>query len=98
MFENGFPIELPALVVPWRISEDALVQLLGKQLRHVTDGYSTTACTALAGLEIRLGFHFHPRRSGALRELEVFRGVPHDLHDSYSEFQDHLVRLLGLPD
>jgi hypothetical protein len=97
MFETGFPIEVPALIVPWHINEHVLVQLLGKRLRHVTHGYYTTACTALAGLQIQLGFHFEPRRDGILREFEVFRGVSHDLQQSYSEFQHHLVRLLGKP-
>ena len=96
MFENGFPVESPQLVVPWRISEVELVALFEPgTLRHVTHGYYTTSCIALAGLSIELGFHFEPRRHGKLREFEVFRGAAMDLRASFDEFQSHLTGILG---
>jgi hypothetical protein len=95
---EGFRIEEPSLLVPWKIRESQLTQLfLDHPLRHVTAGYYTTSCTSLCGLAHMLGFHFHPRRGGVLVELEFFRRAYPDMSASYREFQQHLESTFGSP-
>lgn len=94
---RGFEIEFPSAVVPWGISEGELVALLPRPPRRVTDGYHTLDCTALSGLVLTLGFHFGPRRNGALRELEFFRAERIGLATSFVVFQRHLVATFGPP-
>lgn len=97
-FDQGFVIERPPLLVPWEITERELIDLLGADaLKHVTRGYYTTACVALGGLSIQLGFHFEPRSDGRLHEFEVFRSEAKNLSESFAEFQAHLVAILGAP-
>jgi hypothetical protein len=95
---EGFRIEEPSLLVPWKIRESRLKQLFhDHSLRHVTAGYYTTSCTSLGGLAHELGFHFHPRGGGVLIELEFFRRAYPDLSASYLEFQQHLEFTFGPP-
>jgi hypothetical protein len=98
---KGFQIESPRTFVPWEISEEELVELIGAaNPKRVTDGYYTIKCTSLAGLSHMLGFHFHPRSRGKLVELEFFReSYPDypDLSKSFTEFQMHLETTFGPP-
>ena len=95
---EGFQIEQPALLVPWKIREDELQRLFsGHPLCHVTAGYFTTSCVSLTGLTHELGFHFHPRGGGVLVELEFFRRAYPDMIASYQEFQRHLEATFGPP-
>lgn len=85
------------MFVPWGISTEELVDLLPSPPRRVTGGYYTIACTSLGGLHHQLGFHFRPRPSGRLRELEFFRTAYPDINDSFQQFQRHLVATFGEP-
>jgi hypothetical protein len=96
---NGFQIENPRVFVPWRASEEVLVDLLGSfGLKKVTAGYYTISTTSLCGLECEIGFHFTPRHGGALHELEFFRKSYQDQAKSFEEFQRHLEGTFGIPD
>jgi hypothetical protein len=92
-----FPLIDPPVRVPWGISEAELKNLVGPRLRHVTDGYYTAACTSLPGLTHVVGFHFEPRKSGRLIELEFFRESYVDLATSYVQFQRAFEAHFGPP-
>lgn len=94
---HGFSLELPAVTVPWGISELELKNLFGADLRHVTKGYFTVTCTSLGGLRHELGFHFEPQTGGRLVELEFFRRAYPDQEASYREFQKHFEDQFGPP-
>jgi hypothetical protein len=93
----GYRVEVPDVLVPWHISEQELLNLLPSAPRHVTTGYYTLPCASLGGLQHDLGFHFAPRAGGRLVELELFRRSYPDLHQSFEEFQRHLVQTFGEP-
>ena len=93
----AFPLEDPAVSIPWGISDRELTALLGTRLRNVTTGYFTMTCTSLAGLEHELGFHFEPRSGGRLVELEFFRRSYADQAGSFKGFQDAFERAFGPP-
>ncbi len=93
----GYLIEDPAVLVPWGINQEQLLTLLPVKTHHVTAGYHTIECVSLGGLRHSLGFHFQPRASGILAELEVFRRSYPDLRQSFDEFQAHLVGSFGPP-
>ncbi|MCB1277957.1 hypothetical protein [Prosthecobacter sp.] len=96
--EEGFKIERPDLLIPWKIRENQLIVLFKDYpLRHVTSGYFTTSCVSLCGLSHELGFHFHPRDEGVLVELEFFRQAYPDQAASFHEFQMHLEATFGPP-
>ena len=95
---SGFQIEEPHIFVPWDIGEETFQKMFSElHLRLVTAGYFTAHCTSLGGLPHVLGFHFHPRGSGRLAELEFFRTSYSDLATSYKEFQRHLKITFGSP-
>jgi len=95
---KGFQIDNPEIFIPWDISERELTDLFnGHELKHVTTGYYTTACTSLKGLNCMLGFHFDPRSNGRLNELEFFRTNYDDQKKSFDEFQTHFLTAFGQP-
>lgn len=95
---DGFKIDRPDTFVPWGITEAELMSLLGEYgLRNVTQGYYTLTCETLGGLKHELGFHFTPRKSGRLLELEFFRRSYPDQAASYNEFQEYFERTFGKP-
>lgn len=96
---EGFQIEEPSVFVPWDVTEQQLRELLDPHgLRKVTFGYFALSCTSLGGLSHELGFHFIPRDSDHLTELEFFRAGPAvELDRSYDEFQHHLELTFGPP-
>lgn len=96
---EGFQIEEPSVFVPWDVTEQQLRELLEPHgLRKVTFGYFTLSCRSLGGLSHELGFHFIPRNSDHLTELEFFRAKPTvELHHSFDEFQHHLELTFGPP-
>ena len=95
---EGFQLEVPPVFVPWNITEQRLRELLEPHgLRRITFGYFTLSCTSLGGLAHQIGFHFIPRGSDHLTELEFFRDPPLDLGQSYEEFQKHLEQTFGPP-
>ena len=93
----GFDIEDPPTFIPWDITQAALRDRLGPHLRKVTHGYFTTSCTTLGGMTHELGFHFEPRHSDHLVELEFFRRSYSDLAASFEGFQTHFERAFGAP-
>jgi hypothetical protein len=94
---RGFAIEEPAILVPWRCTEDALARLL-PSAREVTRGYITTRGVCLTGLLCDIGFHFEPRIDGRMREVELFHSFGYDdLAASYASFQQHLEATFGPP-
>lgn len=95
--DHGFEIEEPKALIPWGISEEELKEILGGSLRHVTKGYYTITCKTLGGMKHELGFHFNPRKSGKLVELEFFRRSYADPKGSYEEFQRHFESSFGKP-
>lgn len=93
---KGFQLETPHIFIPWRINEYSLIGLFkGSKLRHVTNGYYTTTCICLNGLNCELGFHFEPRENGNLTELEFFRTSYEDLKKSFDDFQFHFEKYFG---
>src|SRR5690606_4822284 len=99
MLREGFQIEEPSVFVPWDVTEHQLRELLEPHgLREVTFGYFTLPCRSLGGLAHVLGFHFIPKDSNHLTELEFFRDPPDtELARSYTEFQHHLEMTFGAP-
>ena len=95
--ERGFQIDEPPVFVPWSVTQAELRALFGSSLREVTQGYFTIPCTSLGGLQHKLGFHFEPRGSDHLHELEFFRATAAPLADSYTDFQRHFERAFGRP-
>ena len=96
--EVGFQIESPNIFVPWKIGENELTALfVGSTLDKVANGYFTVECEALGRMRIKVGFHFTPRQSGVLTELEFFRNYHLSLEISYYEFQHHLESTFGKP-
>ena len=93
---EGFRIDEPAVLVPWRVSEQELDELLGPALRHVTDKYWTARVSVLGGLACNLGFHFRGK-NGRLSELEFFRDSYSDQAASFDEFQRHFEKAFGPP-
>ena len=94
---RGFQIDNPKAFIPWGITEQQLISILGDKLRRVTDGYYSLTCESLGGLKHELGFHFEPRRRGLLQLFEFFRRSYPDLHASFDEFQSYFVREFGAP-
>jgi len=93
---KGFQIEQPDVFVPWNITEDRFQEAFRSlDLRRVTDGYLVAHCTSLGGLSHELGFHFYPRGSGRLSELEFFCVSNIDLSVSYQQLQRHLENTFG---
>jgi hypothetical protein len=92
---HGFEIEDPAVVVPWNATEDEVRHLLS--VITVTRGYLTADVMSLHGLRHGIGFHFYPRASGRLVELEFFRRNYPDSKASFEEFQHHLEATFGPP-
>ena len=96
--DKGFQLELPAVFIPWGISEAQLHEMLqGGPLRKITDGYFVIDCRSLGGLSHMLGFHFD---HGQLVELEFFRDASSrfpDLMASFADFQRRLVIAFGAP-
>jgi hypothetical protein len=93
---EGFRIDEPAVLVPWRVSEKELEGLLEPVLRHVTDKYWTARVSVLGGLRCILGFHFRGKR-GELSELEFFRDSYPDQASSFDEFQRYFEKAFGSP-
>ena len=93
---EGFPIDVPAVFVPWRVSEQELETLLRPVLRHVTDKYWTARVSVLGGLACNLGFHFRGMRGG-LSELEFFRDAYANQEQSFKEFQRYFEETFGPP-
>jgi hypothetical protein len=98
MPHDGLQLDGPHLFIPWNITEDELVQLVGiERLRHVTAGYYTMTCQSMGGLTHRLGFHFAPRESGRLAYFEFFQDGSKGLRESFDAFQRRLVVTFGKP-
>jgi hypothetical protein len=91
---EGFRIDEPAVLVPWRVSEQELGTLLGSVLHYVTAKYWTARVSVLGGLACKLGFHFRGEH-GQLSELEFFRDSYVDQAKSFDEFQRHFERAFG---
>ena len=94
---TGFQTDEPRAFVPWTTSQADLRSLFGSALREVTHGYFTLGCVSLGGMEHALGFHFEPRQSDQLRELEFFRREAMPLPDSFDDFQRHFEATFGPP-
>jgi hypothetical protein len=95
---DGFTIDNPPIMVPWRLSQRKLVQLLKPHgLCEVARGYYTLKCTALSGLSLQLGFHFESGSPNAKFWLELFRERSTSLEESYQELQRHLEETFGPP-
>jgi len=94
---EGFQIDEPNAFVPWSITQAGLRALFGSHLREVTRGYFIVPCTSLGGLRHTLGFHFEPRQSDHLLELEFFRSAAVPMAESYDDFQRHFERAFGPP-
>ena len=93
---DAFPIEHPAVSVPWGVTEEQLLGILASaSARRVTREYITLPVRILGGLDCMLGFHF--RDNGCLSELEFFRTAYTDQRASYEEFQRHFEQALGPP-
>ncbi|KAB2877580.1 hypothetical protein F9K33_16115 [bacterium] len=96
--DNGFKIDHPDVFVPWDIEEKQLMKLFnGQRLVNVSTGYYTIDSESLNGLKCTIGFHFEPRKSGLLKELEFFRANYTDQVKSYEEFQRHFEQAFGRP-
>ncbi len=95
---KGFKIDQPSLFIPWYIDEKKLIELFeGGNLKHVTTGYYTASCLSLDTLNCMIGFHFEPRKSGHLKELEFFRTSYADQRKSFDEFQEAFIKAFGAP-
>ncbi len=95
---KGFKIDEPNLFIPWHIDEKKLIELFeGSDLKHVTTGYYVAPCLSLDTVSCMLGFHFEPRKSGRLHELEFFRTDYSDQRKSFDEFQEAFTKSFGVP-
>jgi hypothetical protein len=84
---KGFQIEDPKVFIPWSVSQSQLHDLLSARgLRKITTGYFTITCKTMNGIQHELGFHFEPRSSDTLQELEFFRKAYPNQKKSYDEF------------
>lgn len=93
---TAFPIEDPAVTVPWDITADELIQLFASfSPRRVTHRYITLPVRVLGGLHCMLGFHFQDQRG--LSELEFYRTAYPDLRASFEEFQRYFEQAFGPP-
>lgn len=94
---TAFPLEKPAVSIPWGIRESELKTLFSAgELRRVTNAYYTAPVRILGGLECMLGFHFRGKRS-TLSELESFRMDYSDQRASFDEFQTYFEESFGSP-
>src|SRR5687768_6369744 len=92
---KGFAIDDADTEIPWRITPEQLAWITGPNaLTEVTRDYFYTTCSALGGMQVRLGFHFEGRR---LRQLEFLRCFTMPLAESYADFQKHLESIFGSP-
>jgi hypothetical protein len=95
---KGFQIEDPKVFIPWSVSQSQLHDLLSARgLRKITTGYFTITCKTMNGIQHELGFHFEPRSSDTLQELEFFRKAYPNQKKSYDEFQSHFESVFGKP-
>jgi hypothetical protein len=95
---NGFKIDTPDIFVSWEISDNVLVNLFKNyHLTYVTADYYTAKCKSLNGLECEIGFHFRPRPTRQLVELEFFRSNYHDRQKSFVDFQKYFELSFGQP-
>jgi hypothetical protein len=93
----GFQLDDPRTFIPWEITQADLQRCLGNRLRKVTHGYFTISCSTLNGMSHELGFHFEPRHSDHLTELEFFRRSYRDQVSSFRDFQTHFEEAFGPP-
>ena len=91
----GFSIDDPAAFIPWDITQAKLRECLGDRLRVVRQGHYAISCVTLGGMSHELAFHFEPRQSDRLVELEFFRGSYVDPAGSFHEFQRYFERAFG---
>lgn len=95
---KGFQIEEPEVFVSWDTTETQFQQTFERlHLRQVNYGYYTTHCTALSGMSLDLGFHFHWPNLGGLVAFEFYCASCPDLPTSYELFQRHLEETFGPP-
>src|SRR5215510_512978 len=71
--DRAFPLDDPAVSIPWRISESAFRKLVPDKLEQVAAGRLRRRCRLLGGLDADLMFHFSPPPREQLREIELLR-------------------------
>jgi hypothetical protein len=93
---RGFPIEQPAVAVPWGISEAGFVTLLGDAApARVTAGHYRLQCRILGGLDAALHFHFRPTGTSTLAQVEFLRTPRRHRQREFDDLEARLVALLG---
>jgi hypothetical protein len=95
---EGFKIDQPNILVPWRTSPEELrARFHGLSLQEINESYLVTRCVSLGGLSHKLGFHFYlPPRVG-LWYFELFDNGYPDNPSSFRAFQEHLEATFGQP-
>lgn len=98
----GFRLDEPNVSIAWGASVADVLKAFADlglgEPRRVAAGYYTSACRALGGLNVQVGFRFEPQTdAGALRELELFDNGEPEIARSYQLFQEKLVQRFGLP-
>ncbi|HEY2378181.1 MAG TPA: hypothetical protein VGH98_19550 [Gemmatimonadaceae bacterium] len=94
--DRTFPLEDPAVEIPWRVSEAGFRMLVGgERLEQVVAGRLRQRCRLLGGLDADLTFHFSPIAGGQLREIELLRHPKRHREREFDDLQQRLERMLG---
>lgn len=98
----GVALESPPVLVPWSATRRDLLDLFPAGADRDGGIQQVTACylvqrgvTSLGGLNHAIGFHLG--LLGRLARVEYFRAEPHDLRESFADFQRRLEQALGAP-
>jgi len=91
-----FTIDRPSLEIPWGIQEKAFLALMANHpCKKITDGHYRARCKVFQSLELDLDFHFKPRSSGRLFQIEFYRKPSRHRKRAFDEIQAVLEKELG---
>jgi hypothetical protein len=94
--EREFPLESPAVAVPWGITEAAFARVIaGSKPSRVTAGHVRLRARLLGGLDHPVDFYFEPLVEGILRRIELYRSPERNKRRGFQDWQATLESILG---
>jgi hypothetical protein len=94
--ERVFPLEDPAVELPWGLSRSGVEALLkGAEVGSLPDGRLRVRCRLLNGLSTSIDLHFGPGTQRRLRRIELLRKPVRHKRKGFEDLQSRLEGWLG---
>lgn len=94
--ERTFPLEDPAVDLPWGIARAGIESLLrGSHVQPVADGRLRLRCRILGGLTTAIDLHFEPGIHRRFRQVELLRKPVRHKRKEFADLQRRLEVWLG---